>query len=96
MTSPFAVVEKFEQEIIALGQQEFSESSIDAARDDIAEMVKLDTAVVLNGSTGTKSIFSSSGRGDLGRILNIPLLPMGSLQGVADTPEAIQQFTHVA
>lgn len=90
-----AVVKKIEEEIVALGQRSFSESSIDAARDDIAEMAKQEAGMVLNGSVKKKSGLIGS-RSGLEQILSIPLLPMGSLQGVADAPEAIQQFTHVA
>lgn len=90
------VVTNIEDEIVALGERSFSHESIEAAMDDIAEMGKQDTADPVNGTVPKKSIFSFKERGDLGKILTIPLLPMGGLQGVADTPQAIQQFTHTA
>ena len=90
------VVANIEDEILDLGRRSFSADSIEAARDDIAEMAKQDTAQSVNGAVSKKTIFSFRDRSDLGKILSIPLLPMGSLQGVADAPQAIQQFTHVA
>jgi methyl-accepting chemotaxis protein len=82
---------KIEQDMITLGRTYFSDESIDNAIDDI----ELFAATFAASGTLTPERISamSQQRGDLYRIITLPMLPIRGIGGVADTPEAIARFT---
>jgi len=80
--------EKIESDIVELGRQFFSQKWIDEASDDVDVIADSFTSRDPYAAMDISAI--SDKKNDILRILSAPL---GGLQGVADTPQAINRFT---
>ena len=92
------VVRKFEQDIIDVGLRHFTADGVSAAKDEVEQLAsRVPIRDALYGPAGPGLQLSGvPAQGDLARILQMPLSPFTSLQGVADTPSAVNRFTDVA
>ena len=91
-------VQKMEDEILALGGAHFGESLIRASMDDVAALVRASPVIRfgLAEMAGDEVGEITSLDNTVARLLQMPLAPFSGLQGVADTPTAIRDFTATA
>ena len=86
-----AVAQAIEAEIIMLGNKHFHADKIEAARDDIEQQA---TRFSKQGEFMSEpDPRVSQNQRDLLNILQLPLLPVRSLESVSSTPNAISKFT---
>ena len=87
---------KTEQEVVQLGYDAFPDQVIDDAKPEIEQLAK--TAGIA-GWVAPEELgrrLAKSGKSPISQILDIPLSPIAGLQGVGNTPEAINNFTAAA
>jgi len=86
-----AVAQAVEAEIITLGKKHFKADTIEAATDDIEQQARRFSKQSEFMSEPDPRV--SQGDRDILKILQLPLLPVRSLESVSSTPNAISRFT---
>lgn len=89
---------KFEADIIDVGRRYFSEEAVLGAKDEVEQVaLRFPVWEVVSRPAGLGvPLPSVPAQGDLSRILQMPLSPFSGLQGVSDTPSAVNRFTDTA
>lgn len=94
-----SAIKQLELAVQDVGRQVLSKERLDAAIDDVEKMAA-DYAVTLQGSglnvDINRPLVQARKSSDLDKLLSVPLSPFTGMQGVGDTPSAINNVAHEA
>ena len=91
-TRYIAFAKAFEASVVELGYKAFPD---DVVRQTIPEIDQMARSVGVNGWF-TQEVTRNARQGAISQLISVPLSPISGLQGVGDTPAAINRFTEAA